>query len=244
MTDYTLARAADALRRSRHGSSQRATTTRRRVLALAAARRRKSRWVVTFLVPLAAVVGLSAAWAAATGRLPRTHLAFTGPAAPVVVGVPVRRPTPAPPAPASSGGSSAETARAQAPDAPAVSTDSIAATSPPQSGPAAATGGLPARAVGAHAVASVDRDAALYAVAHRAHFVERDPAAALRAWDAYLAALPEGRFALEARYNRALSLVRLGRVDEARGALQPFASGRYGGYRAREARELLDALAH
>jgi hypothetical protein len=92
------------------------------------------------------------------------------------------------------------------------------------------------------AAASADREDDLYGVAHRAHFVERDPAASLRAWDAYLAAYPEGRFALEARYNRALSLVRLGRIDEARDALEPFADGRYGGYRAREARDLLDAL--
>jgi hypothetical protein len=95
----------------------------------------------------------------------------------------------------------------------------------------------------ASAVVSVDRDAELYAAAHRAHFTEREPAAALREWDAYLAAFPDGRFALEARYNRALSLVRLGRLDEARGALDPFAAGRYAGYRAREARQLLEAMA-
>jgi hypothetical protein len=83
----------------------------------------------------------------------------------------------------------------------------------------------------------------LYAEAHRAHFVDRDPAAALRAWDAYLAARPDGVLAPEARYNRALTLVRLGRRDEAREALRPFAAGEMGGYRQKDAAALLDALA-
>jgi TolA-binding protein len=82
----------------------------------------------------------------------------------------------------------------------------------------------------------------LYRAAHRAHFVDRDPARALAAWDAYLREAPGGRFAAEARYNRALSLVRLGHHTAAAQALQPFADGRYGGYRQREARALLGEL--
>lgn len=81
----------------------------------------------------------------------------------------------------------------------------------------------------------------LYRSAHRAHFVERDPAAALAGYEAYLAAAPNGRFALEARYNRALCLVRVGRHAEARAALAPFAQGRFDGYRQDEARRLIDA---
>jgi len=46
---------------------------------------------------------------------------------------------------------------------------------------------------------------------------------------------------LEARYNRAICLVRLGRRAGARAALAPFASGAYGGYRQEDARALLDA---
>jgi hypothetical protein len=82
----------------------------------------------------------------------------------------------------------------------------------------------------------------LFADAQRAHFVARDPEAALRGWNAYLAAYPNGRFALEARYNRALTLVRLGRGAEARAALTPFAGGATGGYRQQEARALLDVV--
>jgi len=82
----------------------------------------------------------------------------------------------------------------------------------------------------------------LYDTAHRSHFVDHDPAAAVRGWDAYLQAYPDGRFALEAQYNRAIALVRLGRRDAGRAALTPFARGAYGGYRRAEAQELLDAL--
>jgi hypothetical protein len=83
----------------------------------------------------------------------------------------------------------------------------------------------------------------LYKHAYRLHFVEQRYAAALAAWDDYLRAAPTGRLVVEARYNRAIALVRLGRRVEAETALAPFARGEVsGGYRAREARELLDAL--
>jgi hypothetical protein len=82
----------------------------------------------------------------------------------------------------------------------------------------------------------------LYAIAHDAHFVARDPARALTAWDAYLAKHPRGRLAPEARYNRAIALVRLGRTEEAKAALGPFAAGSFGSYRRAEARRLIDAL--
>jgi hypothetical protein len=82
----------------------------------------------------------------------------------------------------------------------------------------------------------------LYREAHRRHFAEGNPAAALGAWDRYLAAAPSGRFAVEARYNRAICLVRLGRRDEALRALEPFASGAYGAYRQSSARSLVQSL--
>jgi hypothetical protein len=88
----------------------------------------------------------------------------------------------------------------------------------------------------------VDAEDALYRDAHRAHFVDKNPARALRGWDAYLAAYPTGRYVLEAKYNRALDLVRLGRTDAARAALEPFARGEMNGYRQTEARSILDAL--
>jgi hypothetical protein len=88
---------------------------------------------------------------------------------------------------------------------------------------------------------TVDRE--LYLRAHVAHFRGSDAGVALAAWDEYLAQRPRGRFAVEARYNRALALLRLDRRDDARAALTPFAAGDVeGDYRRRDARELIDAL--
>ena len=89
------------------------------------------------------------------------------------------------------------------------------------------------------AVAQPER---LYRTAHDLHFKAHDPGKALAAWDAYLAAEPNGRFAVEARYNRALALVRLGRYADAREALAPFAAGTLG-YRVDEAKQLVERLA-
>ena len=87
---------------------------------------------------------------------------------------------------------------------------------------------------------------ALYRTAHDLHFHGGDPAATLAAWDRYLAAEPEGRFAVDARYNRGLVLARLGRYDEARAALLPFARSAVepAGYRQREAEQLVERLEH
>jgi hypothetical protein len=80
----------------------------------------------------------------------------------------------------------------------------------------------------------------LYQSAHELHFRKRDFGAALAAWEAYLIRAATGPLALEARYNRAVCLTRLGRSTEARSALLPFARGDYGGYRQAEANALLN----
>lgn len=83
----------------------------------------------------------------------------------------------------------------------------------------------------------------LYRRAHELHFRGGDHAAAIAAWDAYLAAEPTGRFVAEARYNRALLLIRVGRYAEARAALAPYARGEIaGGYRRAEATQLVERL--
>jgi hypothetical protein len=92
-------------------------------------------------------------------------------------------------------------------------------------------------------VPAADGDLGLYREAHRQHFRLRDFSAALRGWDAYLAAYPAGTFAVEARYNRAICLVRLDRKADAKKALTPFARGEVAhGYRQAEATKLLEAL--
>jgi hypothetical protein len=83
-------------------------------------------------------------------------------------------------------------------------------------------------------------DLALFRRAQRLH-LNRDPRA-LSAWDDYLRVAGEGPLAPEARYNRALCLVRLGRKAEAKAALESFANGAYGTYRQAEARALIEAL--
>jgi hypothetical protein len=83
---------------------------------------------------------------------------------------------------------------------------------------------------------------ALYLTAQKLHF-RGAPQAALAAWDAFLAASPTGPLAIEARYNRAVVLIRVGRRAEAREALLPFARGEHGGFRRADAALLVSQLA-
>jgi hypothetical protein len=129
---------------------------------------------------------------------------------------------PPPPAPAS----------VEQPPAPAEHPLPVAPVNPPKRGRSSPVG----------SIAPVE---ALYRAAHDLHFHGGAPAATLAAWDAYLAAEPSGRFSVEARYNRALTLIRLGRYADARAALLPFALGSVeAGYRQREAGQLVERLAH
>jgi hypothetical protein len=81
---------------------------------------------------------------------------------------------------------------------------------------------------------------ALFRRAQRLHLT-RDPRA-LSAWDDYLRIAGKGALAPEAKYNRALCLIRLGREAEAKRGLTPFAEGEYGSYRRTEAKSLIDAI--
>ena len=89
---------------------------------------------------------------------------------------------------------------------------------------------------------TTDPELAAYRAAHRTHFDGTDPAASLRAWDQYLADFAAGSFATDARFNRALCLIRLGRHAEARAALEPLADAPTGSYRQREAASLVEGL--
>ncbi|MCA9630107.1 MAG: tetratricopeptide repeat protein [Myxococcales bacterium] len=110
--------------------------------------------------------------------------------------------------------------------------------------PTAAPGAAVATSASASAAAPAASDPShrRYLEAHQAHFGAHDYARALTLWERYLQEFPRGRFAAEAQYNRALCLVRLGRTAEAKQALEPFASGRFGGYRQSEAQALVKAL--
>jgi hypothetical protein len=204
-----------------------------------AARRR--RLLIASALQLVLVLSGLGAWAAVSGRLPA--LLFTR-----------RAPAPAPSAPAEHARraghrtpaapvSVAEApAPAEAPPPPVVPAPAPPASPPPRP-PLPSPRRVAVRATGAPGVAApapVDPDT-VYREAHTAQFVRRDYAAALAAWDRYLALGPQS-FTPEARYNRAIALVRLQRRDEAAAALHPFADGDYGGYRAEEAKGLLRLL--
>lgn len=207
------------------------------------ARERKlTRWLV---LPIAAALACSTAWAAQTGKLRTVVEAFfpehdRAPSAapkPTVAMAPPAQPAPPPaPAPAPEPEPDPEPEVVSAPPPPPVPTRATPAPAPPPADPPPPAGAAEKPAP------SSDPHAALFAEAHRIHFTERDPARALAAWDRYLDAAPNGRFAPEARYNRALSLVRLGRHAEAKKELAVFANGGYGEYRKSEARALLDAM--
>lgn len=87
-----------------------------------------------------------------------------------------------------------------------------------------------------------DRELSRFRAAHDLHFAGNRPREALEAYAEYLREFPNGRFVPEARYNGALDQIKLGNESAAREALEPFAAGRFGGYRQKEARELLEAL--
>ena len=124
---------------------------------------------------------------------------------------------------------------------PARASDETRAGAPAGRASAAAPAGQASAAAPTPALDGPDT-LALYRRAHQIHFVEQNPARALVAWDAYLASDPHGPLTVDARYDRALCLVRLGRKDEARRALEPFAAGKYGAFRKNEASQLIDAL--
>jgi hypothetical protein len=81
---------------------------------------------------------------------------------------------------------------------------------------------------------------ALFRRAQSLH-LSHDPKA-IEAWEAYLRVAGTSPLAPEARYNRALGLVRAKRFADARSALKPFADGKYGAYRREEAQALLERL--
>ncbi len=211
--------------------------------------RQKRRGVARTLVwfPLAAIfIGASAA--AASGNLPRVWNAVTS-----VVGIkhvsertslpkgagrgrarPLRR-MPVPPP------SSLPTLAPEAVQ-PEAAPNEVSETPTDELTQAPATPASAARTVRRTMTPEEAQAYALYREAHSAHFAERAYPRALAAWNRYLARHPGDRLAPEARYNRALCLVRLGRYAEATPALRHFAKGQYGRYRQQDAQRLLDAI--
>ncbi len=256
MTDDLLARAARALREETAGDDASARFTRSRIMASVHDERvkRRTRWA--FLIPIAATFIAASAFGAATGKTRAVMLVITR-----ALGIHRENALPLRPAPRRPTARAVEASAAVAPPPavppPSAGTEVILPPpeppapepSPARKAPAPGLAGnstfsaaAPPHALPAAGDAAADPTFELYRTAHHVHFVEHDDARALGAWDAYLKAAPRGALAPEARYNRALCLVRLHRNDEARAALKPFAEGGYGTYRREDAQRLLAAL--
>jgi hypothetical protein len=241
-----LQQAARALREETAASDEAARFTRARVMGSLHRGKRRRRWHVTLLVPIAAVLAGGTAWGA-WGH------GFRWRAISTVVGLETESPSVPAPAPKIATRVSkrmlsprvslapsvpASVSPASVGVAPAFRATSVEPRVKPfksDLGPSGIQRSDPSSSV-------PDPELELYRVAHHAHFAGGNASAALGAWDAYLRKSTRRRFALEANYNRAICLVRLGRKAEARRALEPFASGAHGSYRRQESQALLDAL--
>ena len=238
MTDDLLKAATRALNEETADDGADGRFTRARVMASLHQGTVKRRTRLAFILPIAACLAAGTAWGAATGRLPAMFHAIGR-----VVGYSKSsEPKSAPGKLASSRATPAADPQAAPPPVnlatPAPAPVSDRRPQPSKVEPTPSTKATPALSSSA---AFQDADGDLYRLAHEAHFADHDYARALAGWEAYLKAAPGGRLATEARYNRAICLLRLGRDEEARRALTPFASGMMG-YRQTEARELLDEL--
>jgi hypothetical protein len=245
MSDDLLDLAARALREETESEAEGNQFARARVLAsLHQARVRRHKRLV-FIAPFGLVFAAASAWGMSSGRVPelarQVAQAIGLMAAPAQQAArfaePVKAkpsaPEPPPPAEPEAELAVPEPTAEEAPPPVAARVPPRAVKPAPRPSPRPSNDDLPSPADPGHE---------LYRAAHRAHFGERDPARALASWDEYLAQARGGRFALEARYNRALCLVRLKRNEDARRALEPFARGDHGSYRRDEATRLLEAL--
>jgi hypothetical protein len=211
-----------------------------------AARRRRLALIVAVQV-VAAVVGVGA-WAAVSGRLPQLFSSWapaahqTPPARPARAHVarahraapPVDPPVDPPVLPPAVVAAVPEPAPVAVPAPPPRPPVSVAIARPVARAPV-----RPASPAPRPPVASEADDT--YRQAHEAQFALHDYAAAVDLWDHYLAT--GGRsLALEARWNRAIALVHVGRREAAVAALTPFAAGENNGYRQEEAQALLRVL--
>jgi TolA-binding protein len=243
MTDDLLKEATRALQDETADDAADGRFTRARVMASLHQGKVKRRTRLAFVLPIAACLAAGTAWGAATGRLPAVFHAvgqFVGYSSQTSESKPAQHAAPVTkkPAPVAEAQVPPPPAELPAEPVPVVDTKPEPTKVEPQASakPAISGGGAGSSA------AFQDADGDLYRLAHEAHFVNHDYARALSGWNAYLQAAPGGRLATEARYNRAICLLRLGRDAEARQALEPFASGKFGGYRQNEARELLEEL--
>ena len=243
MNHDVLKEASKALSESGH-EQQGGKYTRERLMASLHDRKRRSNTRFAVLLPMAAIFVGSTAFAAVTGQLETLMVSALD-----VVGFAPKTALRSPEAPPGSGvkpstGAGVRRAAAAPSTVPVPSAEpDPVAEEPPRPEPVpslSASASEPSKR--SRAAEPVDDAHAVYQRAHAAQFKGHDLSEALRGYEAYLAQQPSGRFAVDARYNRALCLVRLDRRAEARAELERFARGSYGGYRQADAQRLLAAL--
>jgi hypothetical protein len=261
MTHDLLERSVAAYRDEYPGTSLDTEGVRRRMLLRAGTRRRRRLVALRLVLPMAATFFGSVALAASHGSLPRFDdvrrwfgvEAVENPSAvlPERLPSPPRAPLAPPPAttppvvnepgeivrlpellPAPERLAPPTRSRAMPRVASEKRSAPLASASPPADAPSGTPDTRPNL---------LTEDLAIYQRAHQLHFHGGDPAAALRAWDAYLVAYPAGTFAPEARFNRAVCLLRMGRRAEAKGILEPIAESSFA-YGRERARALLAAM--
>lgn len=248
------------------GASEHAATTERRIIE--AVTRRKRKPSALWLVPLAVIGSGSLAWAeevqlavawtvdqvqelvgaVSPPREPEAVTPSLPPARPkadVSARAPLAMTTVAPEA-------TTVAAVGEETDAPTIQpTTESQATPPPPAAPA--SGAAPIRfstgmrrdadrVSSASSVTAEPTDLERYRTGFTAQYERHDYAAALAAWDDYLKHVPGGRFTPEVRYHRALSLVQLGRREQAIAALEPFAAGAYGPLHQNSAKQMIEQL--
>jgi len=250
MTYDALAPFVQAYRQENPGAALDARAIRSRVLVGIGVRQRRRLLTLRFVLPIAATFFGSVALAASHGGLPRLDEVREW------LGV-------APQAPEST--ETGRRARAVGTHRTPAPKPAVEAAQPAQAEPAVGLSldELPAapieprreveirseRAVDARSAPAVEArpdplkaDLGVYQKAHQLHFHGGDPVQALAAWDAYLASYPRGTFAPEARFNRAVCMLRMGRRSEARSVLVTIAESSAGAYGRERARALLEAM--
>ena len=256
MTNDVLAPFIAAYRDENPGTALDAQAIRRRMLVAVAGRRSRRAGALRYVLPIAATFVGSVALAASQGVLPRIDevRAWFGIAADgsgrrapgeervrakSAVGSPLSPPRLSPPVTEPLDETSAPVATPSLPvkePEKGLSVDDL---------PLEGTVRAPVSAAGPAPRAperALSADLRAYQEAHRLHFDGGEPSRALAAWNAYLASYPAGTFAPEARFNRAVCLLRLGRRDEAKSVLVPIAESSSFAYGRDRARALLDAM--
>lgn len=255
MSDDFLSQYTSALKQEHDGSTAVPEATRARVIRTLAERRpRRAKWW-TVGVPALVLLGGSTAWAGASGQLTvlvhQARVAFG-----IVEDAPAQSAPPSKLKKKSEAWAPQVSPQAPQPVQPEPEPEVMSEEVSKQPTPTSAHLGKNKLATQPELTKSVAEDPALaqaralesaallaYKQGHEAQFAHGNCSQAVAHYSSYIAKYPSDRFVLEARYNRAVCLVELGQMSEARTALRPFARGDFAGYRKAQAQALLDALA-